>query len=82
MQIARALMTAADEALDQIGEHEHEEQLRARMRTSNAREKRQQVQQLKKREALIGNTIAPGVAVGPYMAKVMRYEPARSLGLV
>jgi hypothetical protein len=83
MQIARAMMTAADDALDLIDQHQCEAQLRTRMRTRNERSKRQEVRRrsLKKREALIGNTIAPGVPTNAYFERVLGALPASYLGM-
>lgn len=75
MQIARALMNAADEALDTVFEKGEEEQLRTRVRNASAREQRNTLRKLKKRDALIGNTIAPGVPTDLYLSRVLADLP-------
>lgn len=80
-QLARALMTAADEALDATLEQLEVDQLRARQRRSNAREGRRELRTLPNRTALIGNTIAPGVPVSAYMIKVLGADPVSVLAL-
>jgi hypothetical protein len=51
------------------------------MRTRNERSKRQEVRALKKRDALIGNTIAPGVPVNAYFERILSPLPASYLSM-